>query len=257
MTSPTRIKLCGLRTASQVALAADLGVDFIGIMFAESSRRRVTVEEARKLLAPLGARSSTPRRLIHEGIPAGRWFHRCAAGFDALLQLSRPLVVGVFVDQPPALVNAIADALALDAVQLSGQEPAEQSFELRRPVIKAVHVDDAMTVRAVLAQCEVGTAALCLLDTSVPGEHGGTGRPFDWGIAAAVATQVPCMLAGGLTPDNVVAAIKAARPWAVDVSSGIETDGVKDEAKMRAFAEAVAQARPAQAASCDEGASEE
>jgi phosphoribosylanthranilate isomerase len=237
--SRTRIKLCGLRTARQAELAAELGVDFVGLVFAERSRRRVTVEEARQVVAGLGARREPVRRLVHEGIPAGRWFDRCAAGFDALLAESRPLVVGVFADQPPTLVNAIADAAVLDAVQLSGNERWEQALEIRRPVIKAIHIRAGVPAERVLEEVEVGTAAVCMLDTEVPGAYGGTGVTFDWEIAKAVAAQTPCMLAGGLSADNVGGAIAAVLPWAVDVSSGIETDGVKDESKMRAFVAAV------------------
>jgi phosphoribosylanthranilate isomerase len=235
----TRIKLCGLRTARQAKVAAELGVDFVGLVFAERSRRRVTVEEARQTIAGLGARPQPAARLVHEGIPAGRWFDRCAAGFDALLAEARPLVVGVFADQPPTLINAIAEATALDVVQLSGHERWELALQIHRPVIKAIHVRPGESAEQVLHDVEVGTAAVCMLDTAVPGEFGGTGQSFDWKIAQTVAKSTPCMLAGGLSTDNIATAIAAVHPWAVDVSSGIETDGVKDEAKMRAFVQAV------------------
>ncbi len=239
MAARTRVKLCGLRTAAEAELASELGVDFIGLVFAEKSKRRLKVEEARKIVSALGRRPAPARHLVHEGIPSGGWFERCAAGFDTLLDGGTPLVVGVFVDQPPSLVNAIADTLSLDAVQLSGHEPAEQALELRRPVIRSMHIGPDTSAGDVLKGCEVGTAALCLLDTAIPGEAGGTGQAFDWSVAALVSSQRPCMLAGGLSPHNVVQAIASVRPWAVDVSSGIETDGIKDQAKMRAFVQAV------------------
>ncbi|MHB8576686.1 MAG: phosphoribosylanthranilate isomerase [Dehalococcoidia bacterium] len=235
----TRIKLCGLNWAAYAALAQELDVDFIGLMFAEHSRRHVTVEEAKQIAAVLGPRQRSVRPLVHDGIPAGGWFERCAAGFDELLSATRPLVVGVFVDQPPSLVNAIAELVPLDVVQFSGQEPWEQALEIRRPTIKAIHVEAAMDARAVLDRCEVGTAAVCMLDTGGTGAAGGTGVAFDWDIAAAVAAQTPIVLAGGLHAGNVGEAIRRVRPWGVDVSSGIETDGSKDETKMRAFVAAV------------------
>lgn len=238
MGSLTRIKLCGLGAPEQVDLARALGADFIGLIFAEHSRRRLTVEAARRVLEPLGARQVTKRSLLHEGIPPAGWFQRCATGLDAWLAERRPLVVGVFVDQPPALVNAIAELLALDLVQLSGNEPWAQALEIRRPVIKTIHVEPHTSARDVIAQCEYGTAVLPLLDTAVPGAAGGTGTRFDWSVAVDVAAQLPSMLAGGLTPETVAEAIALVDPWAVDVSSGIESNGVKDLTKMRAFIDA-------------------
>jgi phosphoribosylanthranilate isomerase len=240
MTANTvRIKLCGLRTPHDAEIAASLGVEFIGLVFAERSRRRLTVEEAKRVVSALSPRPAPRQVLVHAGIPAAPWFDRCAAAFDERLAESHPLVVGVFADQPPALVNGVADAAGLDVVQLSGSEPWEQALTIRRPVIKALRVGAGMPPDALVAECEVGTAAACLLDTAVEGEQGGTGQVFDWQVAAGVARQTPCMLAGGLTPLNVAEAIRIVRPWAVDVSSGIESDGVKDEAKMRAFVQAV------------------
>lgn len=235
----TAIKLCGLREAAQVDLAAALGVEFIGLMFARRSSRHVTVEAAKRALAPLGSRPAMAEPLAHAGIPAGHWFQRCAAGLDDLLAARRPLVVGVFADQPPSLVNAIADEAGLDLVQLSGREPWDQALEIRRPVLKAVHVAGDATPAELIEQCEVGTAAGVLLDTAVRGANGGTGRAFDWSIAAGVGACLPIVLAGGLTPANVGEAITTARPWGVDVSSGIERDGMKDPALMEAFVRAV------------------
>ena len=133
----------------------------------------------------------------------------------------------------------LADTLGLDAVQLSGNEPSEQALEITRPVLKVIHVQPGVEPETLLEECEVGTAALYLLDTAMSGAAGGTGRTFEWELAAAVARQMPCVLAGGLTPDNVADAVRKVRPWGVDVSSGIESDGVKDEAKMRGFVTAV------------------
>jgi phosphoribosylanthranilate isomerase len=240
MTAPhTRIKLCGLRSVEQAALATELGVDFVGLVFAERSRRRVTVEEARRVLAGLGAGAGRLERLQSDAVPAGGWFQRCAAALDLALAQRRPLVVGVFGDQPTSLINAVAEAVPLDLVQLSGTGPWEQALEIHRPVIKALHVRPELTPEMVLEVAEVATAALCLLDTAVPGEIGGTGRSFDWSLAAHLAPRLPFLLAGGLTPENVGQAVACMQPWGVDVSSGIETDGVKDPEKMRAFVAAV------------------
>ncbi len=237
--SRTRIKLCGLRSAEQAAIAADLGVEFVGLVFAERSRRRVTVEQARRLVEGLGPQAGTLERLRCDAVPAGGWFQRCAAAFDLALAERRPLVVGVFGDQPTSLINAVAEAVPLDLVQLSGTGTWEQALEIHRPVIKALHVRPETTPETAIETAEVATAALCLLDTAVPGEIGGTGQPFDWTLAARLAPRLPFLLAGGLAPDNAGRAVACVRPWGVDVSSGIETDGTKDPAKMRAFVAAV------------------
>ncbi|HZQ38059.1 MAG TPA: phosphoribosylanthranilate isomerase [Dehalococcoidia bacterium] len=245
MTMPrTRIKLCGLRTGEQAALAAELAVDFVGLIFAEQSRRRVTVEEARRVVAALGPDAGSLRQLQSDELPAGGWFARSAAALELALARRRPLVVGVFGDQPASLINAVAEAVPLDLVQLSGTGPWEQALEIHRPVIKALHVRPALAPDGVFNAAEVGTAALVLLDTAVPGTIGGTGQRFDWSLAARVASRLPFLLAGGLTPENVGAAVGCVRPWGVDVSSGIESDGAKDAEKMRAFVAAVRDVGP-------------
>jgi phosphoribosylanthranilate isomerase len=237
--SRTRIKLCGLRSAEQALLAAELGADLIGLVFAEQSRRRVTVEEARRVVQALGSEAGSLRQLESGDLPAGGWFARSAAALDLALALRRPLVVGVFGDQPASLINAVAEAVPLDIVQLSGMGPWEQALEIHRPVIKALHVRPELALDEVLYAAEVGTAALVLLDTAVPGTIGGTGKSFDWSLAARVAPRLPFLLAGGLTPENVGSAVACVQPWGVDVSSGIETEGAKDPEKMRAFVSAV------------------
>jgi phosphoribosylanthranilate isomerase len=102
-------------------------------------------------------------------------------------------------------------------------------------VIKAVHVREGASAAEVLAEIEAGAAVACLLDPQVAGLRGGTGRRLDWEVAARVARELPIILAGGLTPDNVAEAVRTVHPWAVDVSSGVEREGVKDGGKIRAF----------------------
>jgi phosphoribosylanthranilate isomerase len=236
----THVKICGLTAPEHARAALEAGADFIGLVFAERSRRRVTVEQARGILAALPPRHeppllALPLRAGHTGV---LWFERCAGALEDLLERRRPLVTGVFADQPATLVNSIADTLALDLIQLSGHERWEDCLLLRRPVIKCERVGPEDTARAILARVDAGTASMLLLDTALPGELGGTGQTFDWDVAAAAARQMPLMLAGGLTPANVAEAVRIVRPWGVDVSSGVETDGVKDAAKIAAFVRA-------------------
>jgi phosphoribosylanthranilate isomerase len=235
------VKICGVTKPEHVEAASASGASIIGLMFAERSRRRVTVEEAKRLVAVLPRRTAPPEslRLVGDGL----WFERCAAALEALIGERRPLLVGVFANQPATLVNSIAEAVGLDLVQLSGDEPWETCLRLRRPAIKALRpVNGCAGARDLLRAAEAGTASLCMLDADVSGEYGGTGQRADWAVAAEVARALPLMLAGGLTPENVGEATAAVRPWAVDVSSGVERDGVKDVALIEAFVQAAGRA---------------
>ena len=218
----TLIKICGLREPAHALAAAEAGADFIGLVFAES-RRRVTVDQARVIACALGEPVVTAAGGTHY--------------IEALLKRKRPLVVGVFAGADAETVNTTAEAVGLDLVQLSGDEPWEMCDSLSRPVLKAVKVRDSTSAEEIIGGLRAG--AVPLLDTHAEGALGGTGRPFDWSVAAAVARRFPIVLAGGLTPENVGEAVRRVRPWAVDVSSGVETDGVKDVEKVRAFVAAV------------------
>jgi len=237
-----RVKICGLTTPEQAAAAAEAGVDFIGLVFAEDSRRRVTIHQAKAVMAGLPVPVSVSIPASSTAASAGapvRWFESSAQFLSDRLLRKRPLVVGVFTDMTATMVNAIADKVGIDLVQLSGHEPWEEALAIRRPVIKAVHIGPEDTAQGIMEDVEVGTANLCLLDTAVAGHLGGSGQRFDWRIAAEIASEMPVMLAGGLTPENVGDAVRDVRPWAVDVSSGVEMNGSKSEERMRAFVQAV------------------
>lgn len=192
-----RVKICGISTIEAALAAAEAGADAIGLIFA-SSRRRVSVEQAREITAALP-----------------------------------PFVakVGVFVDEDQHRVNEIVAAGGLDTVQLHGHESPAYSAAMRVPVIKAVRVKDAGS----LAVLHGYPAAAFLLDSYDPEAAGGTGRAFDWDLAARVSGPARIILSGGLNPGNVVDALERVHPFGVDVSSGVETDGRKDSAKIRDF----------------------
>ncbi|MGB2695993.1 MAG: phosphoribosylanthranilate isomerase [Dehalococcoidia bacterium] len=228
----TRIKICGCMHVEDALAARDAGADFVGLVFAPKSRRRLTVEQGRAIVDALGApleRTAAPN--ANGTSDTAAWFWRGAERLEAMLGHKRPLTVGVFEDQSIDEVNAIVDACGLDLIQLSGREPWDVVAQANRPVIKAV--EPGVGAAAMLASIEPGVAAACMLDVSR-----GRGIAVDRELAAAVAKELPVWLAGGLTPENVSDAVRDVRPWAVDVSSGVETGGAKDPDKIGAFVKA-------------------
>jgi phosphoribosylanthranilate isomerase len=206
----TKVKICGLSEIKQIKAAAEAGADFIGMVFAKS-KRQVTPEKAAEMVKAV-------RKL---DMP--------------------PAVVGVFVNTPAAEVNRIAAECDLDLVQLSGDEDWQYCLEIEKPVIKVIHVSGDDSVDDVLMAIENGFEKLkgkdvmYLLDTKTGDEYGGTGQAFSRRIAAGVAKRIPVIIAGGLDPDNVAGLVDEVHPWGVDVSSGIETDGIKDIEKIKDF----------------------
>jgi phosphoribosylanthranilate isomerase len=126
-------------------------------------------------------------------------------------------------------------------VQLSGSEPWELNEHIQRPILKCLKMRDAESADQLMSHYHGG--CLLLLDPFVEGAYGGTGKKLDWEVAREIAGQTPTMLAGGLTPHNVAAAVQTVRPWAVDVSSGVESDGRKDPSLIRSFIAAAREAR--------------
>ena len=200
----TRIKICGITRAEDAAAAVDAGADAIGVIFAPSARQ-VTVEQAAAVLAAVPP-------------PVAR--------------------IGVFVDAPAEEILEAIEVCGLTAVQLSGNESPEQCDSLPCPTIKVLHVGTDFGLKR--AEPFRDHAAALLLDTLVTGKAGGTSQTFDWHKTGAIPGWAPFFVAGGLNPDNVGACVAALRPYAVDVSSGVESSsGIKDDDKIRAFCAAV------------------
>lgn len=243
----TRVKICGNRTPEDVLAAAEAGADFVGMIFARS-KRQIDVAAARAMVQalgePLSARSFTPPPLAPPEVRADlvQWFEHGASVLDTYLAAKRPLTVGVFADQPLEEVNAIAEEVGLDLVQLSGDETWEDSLRIDRPVIQVVHISPLDAPADAFELVQPGFAVALMLDSAHGPYRGGTGVTFDWRVARETAERIPLVLAGGLTPENVEEAIRTVRPWAVDVGSGTETDGRKDHARVRAFIQAVRRA---------------
>jgi len=210
----TKVKICGITDVLYTRAAIEAGADLIGIVFAPSPRQ-ITHEKAREIVA---AAKNEKHSL---------------------------LVVGVFVNMPAAEVNAVASFCGLDWVQLSGDEPLEYCQQIGRPVIKAMHVSRKWGEEELLAHLEKGQRVLgprspiYLVDTFVEHQYGGTGQVFPWEIAKQAAAKFPLIIAGGLNSENVGQVVTSLRPWGVDVSSGVETDGIKDVEKIKAFVQTV------------------
>ena len=235
----TLVKICGLKDAQTALETAKAGADFIGIVFAES-KRRVTPQQCHDIVEAIKGSRSQGREATFEGpvrgeVSARTWFGAWAEAIDQSATRWRPLIAGVFAGMTADEVNDIADAANLDLVQLSGGEDDALVRQVHRPVIRTVHVGEQMTAFDVDERCVPGVSAALHLDKASAAARGGTGQTFDWEVAADVARHKPFLLAGGLTPENVEEAIRTVEPWGVDVSTGVETDGVKDIEKIRAF----------------------
>ena len=216
----TYVKICGCRTVQEALAARDAGADFIGLVFAESPRR-VSPEAARQIAEALGCDVPAPMQ-CRGGLQSSRSTAFLPAPWERLLATKRPLLVGVFEGQSVGEVESIAKIAGIDVVQLHGDAPLDD-LAARWPVIRAI---DAPLVDNPAMSGRV----MCMVDSSR-----GRGRVGDWDALAAIASRMPVILAGGLTPENVAEAVRRVRPWGVDVSTGVETAGRKDAAKMRAF----------------------
>lgn len=196
----TKIKICGLTRAQDIRTANALQLDYIGFVFAPKSKRFVAPEQAKQL-----------RRQLAPGIQA----------------------VGVFVNAPPEQIAALLADGTIDIAQLHGQEDTAYIARLRSlthtPIWQAFRIESTEDI----SRANASPADLVLLDHGA----GGTGERFDWTLLHGMAR--PFVLAGGLTSQNAAEAIAQARPYAVDASSGCETNGVKDPAKMLAFVNAI------------------
>ncbi|WDH24944.1 phosphoribosylanthranilate isomerase [Pseudomonas chlororaphis] len=202
--SAVRSKICGITRIEDALAAVEAGADAIGLVFYAKSPRAVNVQQARAIIAALPPFVTT---------------------------------VGLFVNASRCELGEILDAVPLDLLQFHGDETPADCEGYHRPYIKALRVkvgDDIASRCAVYAR-----ASGILLDTYVEGVPGGTGEAFDWSLVPQGLSK-PIILAGGLTAENVGQAIAQVRPYAVDVSGGVEqSKGIKDHAKIRAFMQAV------------------
>eukprot|EP01126_Amoeba_proteus_P067227 TRINITY_DN9884_c0_g1_i7.p1 TRINITY_DN9884_c0_g1~~TRINITY_DN9884_c0_g1_i7.p1 ORF type:complete len:408 (+),score=89.98 TRINITY_DN9884_c0_g1_i7:102-1325(+) len=224
------------------------GADFIGLVFAESSRK-VTINQAKAISSALGKRTIpkyTKNQEDQENISS--WYTECSDVISKTIGVVRPLVVGVFANNSLDYISEIIREVGIDVVQLSGKEDPELGKEiisLGIPVWKALHVSNDQDPKEIIELFGVWAASCTsiLLDTQDDSKRGvalmgGTGKTFDWRIAEKISREnhLPFILAGGLSSVNVNEAVSRVNPWAVDVSSGVESSpGTKDLKKIQTF----------------------
>ena len=205
------IKICGVRSVEAAVTAALAGADLIGMIFAPSKRQ---IEPS----------------LALEIVQAVR-----ATAMPCLL-------VGVFANASAAEINRLAQHIGLDLVQLSGDEDPTIVNEIQFPMLKAIRLTNQNNEQAWYDIAQSHQHVRLVVDAHVPGSYGGAGVLADWSAAAQLAQTTPLLLAGGLEPNNVAQAIQVVAPWGVDVSSGIETAGIKDLTKITQFVKTAQQA---------------
>jgi len=196
----TRIKICGMTRVEDVIDAVQSGSNALGLVFYEQSPRHVSVEQAIQLT-----------------------------------EVVFPFVtlVGLFVNASAEAVNKVLQSVPLDVLQFHGEEEPEFCAQFGRPYLKALRVKAGVDLEQYA--CRYASAQGLLLDAFVEGKHGGTGSSFDWALVPN-DLPLPVILSGGLHAGNVAEAIRVVRPYAVDVSSGVEASkGIKDSAKIAAF----------------------
>lgn len=210
-----RIKICGITRPEDGLHAARAGADAIGLVFHPASPRYVTPRQAADIVAVLPPLVTT---------------------------------VGLFVDAAPEIVAGVLDRVPLDLLQLHGDETPDYCATVRHPWIKALRMRDGVDPATEARRYAAAGARGLLVDSYVPGVPGGTGERFDWSRLPR-ELALPLILAGGLDPDNVAEAVRTTRPWAVDVSGGVEArdeqgrrlGGIKDSGAVTAFIRAAKQ----------------
>jgi indole-3-glycerol phosphate synthase/phosphoribosylanthranilate isomerase len=208
----TQVKICGLKELEHIDTAIEAGADFLGFIFHEPSHRYVTPARVRQL------------------VQASERLQKAAQGQPL------PDLVGVFVKKDVSFINQVIEEAGLHFVQLYGNEDPELTLQLTRPLLKALSLTGADDLRQIERYQQ--SAWRLLIDTPMP-EWGGGGQTHDWSLSAQASALTRIFLAGGLTPENVAESIATVHPWAVDVSSGVETDKRKDSQKIKAFIQEV------------------
>ena len=214
-----KVKICGFRDGDSAVEAARAGADYLGFVLVEGVRRQLTRFEAQDVVRNyrIRARDHRVKRLRQKG----------------------PQVVGLFRNQDARWVNKSAQQVDLDYVQLNGEEDEAYMRAMWKPVIRQIRIKSDMSHDELsdVVDHHLSHDRIVLLDRYEEHQPGGTGKRFDWSIAEGIANREGVLLAGGLHAEIVGDAVERLSPWGVDVSTGVETDGVKDHSKIRSFIE--------------------
>mgnify|MGYP001161283096 FL=1 len=213
----TFFKICGIKDLNSAITATQSGAAFLGFVFVPNVRRNISIDHAEVLISE----------------------------YKKNISFGSPSLVGLFANQAIEDVNKIVSRCELDYVQLCGDEDSDYWSDIKARIIKQIKVPTNLNDNEVIDLLNlsldetVKSGAIPLLDRFEEGKLGGTGKVFDWNILKGISEKYDFMLAGGLTADNVSEAIRIAAPWAVDVSSGVERNGDKDESLIVKFAQSV------------------
>ena len=211
----TKVKICGVRDAETAMVAADAGANYIGLVFVENVRRQLLPIDGQSIVRSFRIRGGRRSKETSE-------------------------LIGLFRNQDKEWVNQSSRTIDLDGIQLTGDENERYIRSMWKPVFRQVRISKTTKPKELKTKVQNLLNGGChvILDSFDPKTPGGTGKSFNWEVARGIASLDRVLLAGGLTPENVAGAIRELSPWGVDVSSGVETNGVKDHKKIQDFIQA-------------------
>ncbi|MBI51901.1 MAG: hypothetical protein CL779_01610 [Chloroflexi bacterium] len=226
-----KIKICGIKDVATAEFCKGTDVDFVGLVFTKSSRK-ISVQTAAKIVDSLGSplknfkfNDTLPK---HPIMNTNEWFVESHKVLDFYLNIKKPLTVGVFANESIEEINNIVEVTGIDLVQLAGEYDIEDSQAINCQTLYSLGINDYSSPELLKDQIRSGFALSLIFDSLSSDSLGGTGKVFNWDILQDISIQIPFLLAGGLNIDNVELAMKICRPWGLDVSSGVESNGVKD-----------------------------
>ena len=226
-----KIKICGIKDVLTAEFCKESDIDFVGLVFTKSSRK-ISVQTATKIVDSLGPPLKTFKMddtlSKNSTMNTNEWFVESHKVLDSYLDVKRPLTVGVFANESIEEINNIVEETGIDLVQLSGKYDIEDTQAINCQTLYSLGINDYSNSELLKSQIRSGFALSLIFDSLSPDSLGGTGSVFNWDIIQDISIQIPFFLAGGLNVDNVELAMESCKPWGLDISSGVERNGVKD-----------------------------